>query len=185
MTNARDRMKALVDELIATRRDRVRLREDEEAVEKLGKPCSPTEIGTLERRVGKPLPPTYRAFLEAHNGWEEFEGDFKILAVEDHDVPWVKGRIEELSGFFRTMTPEDPLTTWAFVIAIGETSGRLAVLDKRTKDDAGEMEVVTFEYTNQEYRFPTFADFLEHELEIERDIVKDLREGTEEGDQAS
>ena len=28
----------------------------------------------LERKVGTPLPPSYRAFLERHNGWGNFRG---------------------------------------------------------------------------------------------------------------
>jgi hypothetical protein len=176
---AKERMKVLVGEMVAARKETNRLRLDEEVEEKLGAPATPQQIAELERALGKPLPPSYKAFLQLHNGWDEFEGDFQMLSVEDRQSPMVKARSEEMGAFFPEQELENPFATWGFLIALGETSGRLAFLDPRTVGADGEMELVTFEYTQEEDRFPTFADFFVADLALQKRIVEKLRQGVE------
>ncbi len=91
MTNAKviQQVNRVVSELLAARKELSRLSEEEEIGEKLGLPASAAQIAKVKKLLGKPLPPSYQAFLELHNGWDEFEGDAKILSAEDLNSDWV------------------------------------------------------------------------------------------------
>ncbi|AGC47879.1 hypothetical protein MYSTI_06606 [Myxococcus stipitatus DSM 14675] len=178
MTEARQRVRELVNNLIAAHKEKFRLRFDEELNENPTIPCSAEQVSQLSRALGQPLPPTYQAFMELRDGWDDFQGDFQFLSVEDRDDPMVKARIEEMSGYFDEQELDNPFKTWGFVVALGETSGRLAFLDKRVVSSNGELELATFEYTRQEDRFPSFAEFLADELRIDRELIKDERDGS-------
>jgi len=177
MVEAAEEMKVLVGEMVAARKEKNRLQPDEEVDELLGPPATRQQLAELERLLGKALPPSYKAFMELHNGWDDFEGEFQILSVEDRQGAMVKARVVELGGFFVEQELENPFATWGFLVALGVTGGRLAFLDPRTVRADGEMDLVAFEYTQEEHRFGSFAEFLRHDLNLQREIIKDEREG--------
>jgi hypothetical protein len=182
MTEYEKTVKDLVEQLVAARKEKNRLRRDEEVDEKLGPPATPQQLAELERLLGKSLPPSYRAFMALHNGWDEFQGDFQLLSVEDRQSAMVKARSEEMGAFFPEQELENPFATWGFLVALGQTSGRLTFLDTRAVDADGEMEVAAFEYTEEEARFASFAEFLKDDLKLQLDIIEHEREGDSDTD---
>lgn len=50
---------------------------------KAREPASPAQIAAYEEHVGIALPPTYRAFLELHNGYEGLSFPGSMLSTED------------------------------------------------------------------------------------------------------
>ncbi len=177
---ARERLRAVVQRLIANKKELAKLMEDEEASLQLGKPCSPRQLARVEQALGKPIPPSYRAFLELYDGWDDFEGDAKILGSDDVGAAWVKSRIAKKGALFIEFTKKNPLATFGFPIFLGPTSSRLAVLDTRKVDGEGEMPVITYDYTKKEDEYASFTGFLEHELGTVDDLIKDAKEGVDD-----
>ena len=65
-----------------------------------GPPATPEEILAEEKRLGMPLPPSYRAFLSASNGWELF-GSFVEFLLPVQDIDWFGNADPEgLAGIF-------------------------------------------------------------------------------------
>ncbi|MCF3184890.1 SMI1/KNR4 family protein [Streptomyces polychromogenes] len=82
------------------------LRADDPSEPPLGRlgfdPAPPERIAALEARVGAPLPPSYRSFLEVTDGWR-WAGEFVELLAPAAEV-----------GLLREMTPSvlEDLTLW-------------------------------------------------------------------------
>src|SRR5215471_9559179 len=87
-------MRTLLNDLEMAKREYHRLKFDEEYPHVLGPPASQRQIAGLEYVLGRTLPLSYRNFLELHNGWSNFDGDGKLLAIEDHESKWVKEQLE-------------------------------------------------------------------------------------------
>jgi hypothetical protein len=177
---ARERLKGVVQQLIEKQKELAKLTEDEEASLQLGRPCSPRQLARVEQALGKPIPPSYRAFLELYDGWDDFEGDAKILGSDDVGAAWVKSRIAKKGALFIEFTKKNPLASFGFPIFLGPTSSRLAVLDTRKVDGEGEMPVITYDYTKKEDEYASFTAFLEGELETVDDLIKDAKEGVDD-----
>jgi hypothetical protein len=54
--------------------------EDDQA---LGAPAAEASIQQLEQKLGRALPPSYRAFLRLHDGWKMVDGVSDLLPVRD------------------------------------------------------------------------------------------------------
>jgi len=172
-------LQKLIDDLAEAMRQRDRLLFDEEYPHELGKPSSPKQIATLERILGKPMPPSYRAFLELHNGWNKFDGGAKLLAVEDQGSAWVKKRLEDLDTlFYEEEEGENPFKEGAIPVLLGEDELNFLVLDPRTVRQNGEMDFIQFDLTEEEERFKDFTSFLEHKLNLTREIIDDQMKGS-------
>src|SRR5690349_4780553 len=48
-----------------------------------GPPAAPGQLATLERALGRELPPSYRAFLELHDGHRGLAGPGDLLATSE------------------------------------------------------------------------------------------------------
>jgi SMI1 / KNR4 family (SUKH-1) len=112
-------LQKLIHELAEAQREYDRLVSDEEDEHALGPPASPKQVAKLEDIVGKPLPPSYRAFLELHNGWDDFAGGAKLLSVEDHGRAWVKKRVKDLGDLFFENDSKNPFLNGAIPILLG------------------------------------------------------------------
>jgi hypothetical protein len=183
MSKDKNELKNLLDELIAARREYDRLVYDEEDPQELGRPCSINQLSMLERKLGKPLPPSYRAFLELHNGWGSFDGDGKLLAVEDHESDWVKTRVGELSELFLEFGGQDPFKAGALPVMLGETIQNYLVLDPRTSGADGEMTFVSYDLTDEEDRFQDFTSYLRYQLSLSKKLIAREKEGIEDKDE--
>ncbi|MGE7387249.1 SMI1/KNR4 family protein [Streptomyces sp. NPDC004126] len=64
-------------------------------------PAAPERIAALEARLGVPLPPSYRSFLEVTDGWR-WAGEFVELLAPAAEV----GPLRELTGYLYEMLAE-------------------------------------------------------------------------------
>jgi hypothetical protein len=156
----------LIEQLAEALRTYDQLAFDEEYEHRLGRPCSEKQLAFLEKKLGKPLPPSYKAFLELHNGWADLSGDAKLLAVEDHRAEWVEEHLEDLAEIFADLDQENPFEKGALPVLLGEDSNQLLYIDPHTARDDGEMDFVALDITAEEGRFPNFTSFLADKLEL-------------------
>jgi SMI1 / KNR4 family (SUKH-1) len=170
-------LEKLIPALSEALRKRDRLVLDEEYPHELGEPCTPAQLDALERIVGKPLPPSYRAFMTRHNGWNRLVGDAKILAVQDYGSAWVKQRLEDLGTLFYEFGP-DPFEAGAIPIMLGRTAKGFLVLDPSTVRKNGEMDFVSYDDTEREDKFPDFNAFLHHKLNLVQQMIDDETKGS-------
>lgn len=175
-------MERLIDEIVAVQRDVDRLAFDEEYPHELGAPALPHQILCVERALGAPLPPSYRAFLERHNGWKDFTGDAAILSAEDYGSAWLKKRLDELNTLFYEVG-ENPFKRGAIPILLGEDARNMVALDPRTLRSNGEMDFISFDIVTEEARFEDFPSFLAHKLRVLREIVDMQTKGTFDEDE--
>ncbi len=176
------KIKTLIHELIKAKREYCRLVSDREPQFELGEPCTPKQLAMLENIIKKPLPPSYRAFLELHNGWDGFDGLTKLLSVEDQKEDWVISRVKTLSSLFGAYADEDPFKEGAIPVLIGRDEPVFTVLDPRKVRKNGEMKFVTYELTQEQDDFPDFIAFLEDDLAVTQELIKEEREGIVDAD---
>jgi hypothetical protein len=148
--------------------------------EELGPPCSQSELARLQRSLGKPLPPSYRTFMELHNGWSGFYDDAKILAVLDREEAWFKTTMRNLSDLFDEFEKNNPIKNGAFAIMLGKTSSMSLLLDTSKVRPNGEMDLLLFEWTQKEKRFADFGAFLSYEIKRTKVAVERKKEGENE-----
>jgi len=172
-------MQTLISELIEANREYSRLAFDEDELPTLGNPCNPQQIAQLQRILGKPLPPSYRTFLELHNGWDGFDGFEvdKILAVEDYSLDWVKNRIKALGELFDEFASEDPYKAGAIPIVLGEDERTFLVVDPRTARSDGEMDFISFDLTEEQKRFTDFSSFLQNKIKVMQRLIEREKKG--------
>ena len=140
-------------------------------------------------------PPSYREFLEKHNGWENAWDGFDIMGVEgkhtDRDREDIGVSVREeawaLSRLTKGVDPaakytadEEQKPTFVYLpnhlIFATDLNGRLGLFDRRTRRDDGEMEVLLWSHDSDIYhRFPGFVAFLEHALEDTRKRVAEAQ----------
>lgn len=178
-------MPQLIADLDEALRTYDRLVFDEDIKHARGKPCSPKQIAQLEKSLGRPLPPSYRAFLELHNGWAEFSGESKLLAVEDQRSEWVQDRLDDIDELCTEFDTENPFEHGALPILLGEDTKSVLYVDPRTERADGEMDFVALDIIEEEHRFPDFASFLAHKLALlHRLIDKETRGAKRRSDDA-
>ena len=120
--------------------------------------------------VGGPLPPSYRAFLELHNGWSDFDGGLPLLSTEDQSEEWVHDAKQRIRSLFDVS--DGPFDTGFVPVMLGEYEDNYLVLDP-TKGKDGDGAFIAYDYANVERTFDSFDEFLEHELKsAERRLKK-------------
>lgn len=172
----KDSLETLIHEIMKAKREYDRLAFDEERPHELGPPASPQQIARLEGILGKPLPPSYRAFLELHNGWSHYDGGAKLLAIEDHDSKWVRERLLELARGFEGVSPS-PFETGAIPVLLGTNEHNFLFLDPSKVRKNGEMDFVMYDYTEEEDRFKDFTSYLRDDLEVMRRLIEEEKNG--------
>jgi hypothetical protein len=170
-------LKTLIREIMEAKLEYDRLAFDKERPHELGLPASPQQIAKLESILGKSLPPSYRAFLELHNGWSNFDGGAKLLAVEDHESKWVKERLRAFARGFEA-DEENPFEIGAIPVLLGTNEHNFLVLDPSKIRKNGEMDFVMYDYTEEEDRFKDFTSYLRGELEALRRLNEEEKDGT-------
>jgi SMI1 / KNR4 family (SUKH-1) len=169
----KDRVKAAVERIRKANEEYFSLEFDEDCPQVLNPGASAAQIANVERRLGAPLPPSYRAFLELHNGWTEFTGGAMILPTDEHDKPWVAKRIKRFHDHIREFEKTNVLQH-AFFVMLGEDEPNFVFLDKSKRSADGEMEVVHWDLIyGDRGRFPDFAAYLESKAgTVERLVAK-------------
>jgi hypothetical protein len=156
-------LKELINKLSAALSEYDRLVFDEEQSREKGPPASQYQIEQLESILGRSLPPSYRAFLELHNGWSNFAGGAKLLAVEDHGSEWVKQQMDYWSSLVDD--GKDPFKMGAIPVLLGVHENSFLVMDPNSVRENGEMDFVMYDYMHEEDRFEDFKSFLQKKLE--------------------
>ena len=175
----KEELRAVIQELSAAQREYDLLAYDEEDAHELGPPCSSYQISTLESVLSKQLPPSYRAFLELHNGWSDFDGQAKILGVEDHAEQWVLDRIGEIEKLFFDDS-ESPFSRGCLPVLLGKHEDNYVVLDPSFVRPDGEMDFVAFYYGEEEERFEDLTSFLREDLRLTLEMIRDEKEGVDD-----
>lgn len=139
-------------------------------------PNAPADIEAVaraERRIGRALPPTYRDFLSAHDGWSRFFDGATLLGTKDLG----KASYADLAqaAFEAAETPvPDGGAPWSKVggrpgdmipFGIDPTGSTLFAFDPSTVDRAGEMGVVAWIHEIG-IRSTSFPEFLLAVLEL-------------------
>jgi hypothetical protein len=150
---------------------------------KLGKPATAAQIAKVEQLLGKPLPPSYRAFLELHNGWAQYDFKASLLSAEELESDWVKEVLTEKGKLFLEFTDKNPLASGRFVVFAGQDSSRLGAFDLKKVGADGELGFVTYEHTKQEARFPSFLAFMKSELKSMQRLLQSEKDGSDDDDE--
>lgn len=175
-------LRLLVRDVAEAKAEYDRLRFDEDQGRKLAPPASPEQITRLERELGRRLPPSYRAFLELHNGWSNFAGGSRILGTEDHGQTWVKERI----AFWNSIVDDgpSPFELGAVPVLFGEDENHFLAMDPKSARPDGETDFVDYDYGREHQRFKDFIAFLRDDLEVMRRLIERETKGVEEEDDA-
>jgi hypothetical protein len=157
---------------------------------KLHKRPSPDALARTVARMATAPPASFLAFFMAHDGWERFWDGYTIAptagAARD-DI--TKSVSEELSALgkpqaldpkrvFTRKEEENPRFVYLpnHVVFATNMNGRLALFDRRTRNDDGDMEIALFlsparvhaglrsHAGNVHRRFKSFTHFLEEAL---------------------
>jgi hypothetical protein len=136
-------------------------------------PADPDAVTRAERRIGRPLPPSYRAFLLQNDGWFGFFDGATLLGTKDLG----KASYADLAqaAFDAAETPiPDGGAPWSKVggrpgdmipFGIDPSGSTLFTFDPTTADQDGEMGVVAWIHEIG-IRSAGFPEFLEAILEL-------------------
>jgi hypothetical protein len=158
-------------ELIQLLNESWRLEYDEDLKIELGAPASPMQLAALERRLGSPIPPSYRAFLLLHESWKDFASDSSLLSPNDYDEEWVRERLADLNDLFKEFESDNPVGAWGFPIMLGRTGRMSLFLDKRSVRADGEMDFVYYDATEEQARFANFLEFLQAQIVTRKSLI--------------
>lgn len=176
-----------VAQLDSVRRELLSLTGQAEGDEyRLFPPPSPGEVRAHERRTGKALPPSVRAFLELANGWRGFMRGWTLLGLRRRETElfYREGLDEKLLRALPDLVPEAELKNLAarektdpkvlsprdhHVLGV-DGRGSALVLDPH-RAQGGEPEVALVKYIWVQRRWPTFEAFLDEAL---RDATQEL-----------
>jgi hypothetical protein len=133
-------------------------------------PATEAELRAFEKKLGSPLPPSYRRFLELHNGWQCFWGGTWIGGVTGKAKRWVDARLRAALKSKLKNWEWNPKTD--LVLGASDNGGFL-VFDA-TAGKNGERRVLDCPRgTFAENEFDSFADLLATQLRCrEREVAK-------------
>ncbi|MEZ5510142.1 MAG: SMI1/KNR4 family protein [Gammaproteobacteria bacterium] len=166
----REQLQTLIHALIAAKNTYDQLVFDEQYPVELGPPATPEQIAALEQLLGKALPDSYRAFLQLHNGWSDFEGDGKLLGTDDHAAEWVQEKIQYWNDLW-DMDSDNPFEHGAMPVMLGEGLNHFLVLDPRRVNQQGQPLFVLYDYMHEEKSYEDFTGYLQNRLSILRRLI--------------
>ena len=146
----------LIGELVATWREDA---DDPDYEPALRPPASAEQIAGLEAHLGFSLPPSYRAFLELHNGMTNYQNTHLLLGTEDHHGEWVQTQMD----FYREVDQVEPFEAGAVPLIVGEADDGINnfwAFDPNDQNEHGELAVVDWDYGCEEDRHPSFLELL-------------------------
>ena len=141
----------------------------------LGRPAAESDLVTLETRLGRSLPPSYRTFLGLFDGWKMIDGGVDLLPVQD-----LLGGVNHINieSWRQQMkvTGED-VAARSLVIGISGITPTKYLLDPEVVDEDGEWRLVQH-HKIEEAEFPTFLVWLEESVDEYRKLARMTRDGT-------
>jgi hypothetical protein len=174
-------LERLIRELQATSTELARARGVAEQPILHGPPAGPALSAAIEAMT-LPPPPSYREFLEHHNGWERFWNRFNIVGVDGAHTVQAREDIAvsldaDVQAQQRSM-PEEAARRFVdrearrpnfvhlpnHLIFATDLNGQLAFFDHRTRRDDGEMEVRLWSPAGITERHPSLIALLQSAL---------------------
>ena len=146
---------------------------DPNEVQVLYPPATEDEISELEELVGKQLPPSYRCFLQIHNGWKMIDGSpdfFSVMEVLKYNS---SKAFEELKN--NALERGDEYVLDCVVIGAQENGPDVYLLNPHKVSGSGEWELIEYEKADQE-RYKDFLTFLRVTEKEYRESISDLDE---------
>jgi hypothetical protein len=143
-----------------------------------GKPA-PDALARAVARMPLPPPAAFLSFLMQHDGWDGFWEGFTIAGVGGPARDDIEASVNaELSALgtpqaldpkrvFGRKEEENPRFVYLpnHIVFATNMNGRVALFDRRTRDEAGHMEVALWTLDGHvHHRFQSFTHFLEHAL---------------------
>jgi cell wall assembly regulator SMI1 len=142
---------------------------DLDDLQKLGAPAGEPLIRRLEAKLGQNLPPSYRAFLLLHNGWQMVDGVTDLLPVED----LLGGaKAEKIEAWQRKADKStDPVAAKGVVIGWADANQTRILLDPSDATDDGEWRLVQH-YKDEEAEYDSFIHWLEESVNEYQEMVE-------------
>lgn len=169
------RFAKLVESLIVTMTTSIEKsspdRETYESMRPVSRPAVTAEqIDILESKWGRPIPPSYRSFLEVSNGIKNFQGTFLLLGTEDHLEPWADEQVAWISQYWG----EDGVFNIDQMIplVVPEAESGIRHFWAFKKGRARELQVVDWDNGAIKETYRTFGAFLRRMRELELKLKK-------------
>jgi hypothetical protein len=130
---------------------------EEPDMQKLGPPANTHEITEVEQFFGITLPPSYRAFLELHNGWLMFDAATDLFSTTSLLKEAKSPRLKK----WREIASEEEGIESSSLILIGasKVAAMKYFIDPTQVGADGEMCVIEHEKVVEE-KYKNFLDFL-------------------------
>jgi hypothetical protein len=147
-----------------------------------GPPATEEDIAMLERRIGRRLPPTYRAFLELHDGFANLAFPGNILRLSDRRPKATVTREHDHDGVVdhrRLVTQYDDgeAPVEAVIIADYSEPNHWAYLDPGAPSGDDEWSIVFYDPSDDDRMYPDLVAFLESCLDQVRGFHKAIDAG--------
>lgn len=123
-------------------------------------PATTEDIVAFEVKRGLTLPPSYRRFLELHNGWARFWGAMWIAGVGGEAEVYVRGQIAEWRKYMSAPAGPDDLDFDRHLIIGADDNGGFLALDLTARAD-GERDLLDMPRGFVENRWTSFGEFVE------------------------
>lgn len=138
-------------------------------------PASSQEISAYERDLGLTLPPTYKAFLELHNGYSGLTIPGSMLSIRSvrPGGEWFE-KIKDWK--VETARYGSAQVLDGIVIASMDGPNQWAYLDPNRPTKNGELIVVSWEPDDSE-EFPTLIEFFERLIRYCKSVIERARTG--------
>ncbi|MFF1272146.1 SMI1/KNR4 family protein [Streptomyces marokkonensis] len=164
------------DEWVPSEDEAMELAEGETTLAELrleAPPASEAEVADAERRLGTRLPPSYRQFLLAGNGWRLHEESIYRLGAA-HEIGWF-GDPFGMTPLYRQSLDERSAEQDVLLAGMWERALQLetdsdmshALLDPGDTDEDGEWALYVYKGWSGEYptRYPSFRAFMQRAYE--------------------
>ena len=166
----RSEMASLVQELFTAKVEHAKLTNDDTEM-RLGAPSKDAQLLAIEEAMGAPLPPSYRAFLELHDGWRGFTGGLDILSSNERNDTTYTQNIASLLDAHSDIAEAERVPAQAIYVAASKDDSSLVYLDPRERRPDGEMAVVEYGREGEADRHESFAAFLQSHLALTRELI--------------
>lgn len=140
--------------------------------------ASAVALAKVEQRLGRPLPPSYRAFLELHDGWPRFFDGASLLGTANLGLRQYEDLARAVFEAAETPVPElgppsRPRARTLIPFGADLEGTTLFAFNPAVTQPDGEYEVIAW-INEIGVRQPTFRAFLEFILDLGQQDLADL-----------
>lgn len=140
--------------------------------------ASAVALAKVEQRLGRPLPPSYRAFLELHDGWPRFFDGASLLGTANLGLRQYEDLARAVFEAAETPVPElgppsRPRARTLIPFGADLEGTTLFAFNPAVTQPDGEYEIIAW-INEIGVRQPTFRAFLEFILDLGQQDLADL-----------